>query len=196
MKKLAIILVTLALALGVFGYIVAGKPELPAVPAPAPVINPSLTPEAEKASQALLENYGDVRAWLTLSDAMIRGGRTELAVDVLQQAIERIPGDVNLWVQLGVALVAHADGEVVPAARLAFDRASILAPEHPAPTYYLGLSWMQSGETERALAVWQPLLAATPADAPWRANLEQQVMAADMLMRMEAAQAQPGREAS
>lgn len=192
MKKLAIILVTLALALGLFGYIVSGKPQLPATPAPPPVVNPDLTPEAEQASKALLENYGDVRAWLTLSDAMIRAGKTELAVDVLQQAIERIPGDVNLWVQLGVALVAHADGEVVPAARLAFDRASRLAPDHPAPTYYLGLSWMQAGEAERALGVWRPLLAATPASAPWRQSLEEQVMAADLLLRMESAGGQPG----
>lgn len=196
MRRLALVGVGLALAAGIAGYVIVGQPQLPASPATPPVINPALTPEAEQASQALLENYGDVRAWLTLSDAMIRGGRTELAVDVLQQAIERIPGDVNLWVQLGVALVAHAGGEVVPAARLAFDRASRLAPDHPAPTYYLGLSWMQSGEAERALAVWRPLLARTPADAPWRANLEQQVQAADMLLRMEAAQAaQPGRPA-
>lgn len=189
MRRAALLATALALAAGLGGYLVFGQPQLPASPAPPLLINPDLTPEAEQASKALMENYGDVRAWLTLSDAMIRGGKTELAVGVLQQAIERIPGDVNLWVQLGVALVAHADGEVVPAARLAFDRASRLAPDHPAPTYYLGLAWMQAGEAERALAVWRPLLAETPADAPWRANLEQQVMAGEMLLRMEAAQA-------
>lgn len=196
MKQWALASVGLALALGAAGYVIVGQPKLPASPATPPVINAALTPDAERASKQLLENYGDVRAWLTLSDAMIRGGKTELAVDVLQQAIERIPGDVNLWVQLGVALVAHADGDVVPAARLAFDRASRLAPDHPAPTYYLGLSWMQAGEAERALAVWRPLLQRTPADAPWRANLEQQVQAADVLLLMEGARAATAAAAS
>jgi cytochrome c-type biogenesis protein CcmH len=179
-----VLAVVLALGAGVAGYAFTGSPMLPASPAPQTDPNPDLTPEAEQASKQLLENFGDVRAWLTLSDALIRAERTETAVTALESGLEAIPGNADLWVQLGVALVAHANGEVVPAARLAFDRASRLAPDHPAPGYFLGLSWLQAGEPEKALAVWGDLLARSTPDAPWRPMLERQMKAAQMMQQM------------
>ncbi len=178
------LLVAAGLAVAVAGYALTGSPGLPASPAPIKVQNPDLTPEAEQASKALLENFGDVRAWLTLSDALIRMGRTETAVVALDSGLEAIPGNADLWVQTGVALVAHANGQVVPAARLAFDRASRLAPDHPAPAYFLGLAWMQSGEPERALSVWRDLRDRSTEDAPWRPMLVQQIRAAEMMRQM------------
>ncbi len=176
--------VAVAIGAGVAGYALAGSPGQQAQPAPARVQNPDLTPEAEKASKELLANFGDVRAWLTLSDALIRAGRTETAVYSLDSALDAIPGNADLWVQLGVALVAHANGEVVPAARLAFDRANRLAPDHPAPSYFLGLAWMQAGDTEKALATWSALRARSNADAPWVPSLDRQIEAAQMMEQM------------
>jgi cytochrome c-type biogenesis protein CcmH len=184
MKWQPILAVAVALGAGIAGYAVMGSPGLKAQPAPARIENPDLTPEAEKASKQLLENFGDVRAWLTLSDALIRAGRTETAVYSLESALEAIPGNADLWVQLGVALVAHANGEVVPAARLAFDRASRLAPDHPAPSYFLGLAWMQAGQTEKALETWRALRARSQDDAPWVPSLERQIAAAEMMEQM------------
>jgi cytochrome c-type biogenesis protein CcmH/NrfG len=184
MKWQPLMALSAALAVGIAGYAFAGRPDLKATPAETVATNPDLTPEAEKASTALLENFGDVRAWLTLSDALIRAGRTETAVAALESALEAIPGNPDLWVQLGVALVAHANGEVVPAARLAFDRASRLAPDHPAPSYFLGLAWVQAGETERALETWRALRARSTPDAPWVPMLDQQIAAAQMMQDM------------
>lgn len=184
MKWQPLFALSAALALGIAGYSLSGRPDLKAVPSEAVPTNPDLTPDAEKASTALLENFGDVRAWLTLSDALIRAGRTETAVTALESALEAMPGNSDLWVQLGVALVAHANGEVVPAARLAFDRASRLAPDHPAPSYFLGLAWMQSGQTERALETWRALRARSTADAPWVPMLDRQIAAAQMMQDM------------
>lgn len=175
------IAVLVALAAGVAGYAFAGRPGLPARPAPNVPLDASYTPEAEKARTALLEDLGDVGAWITLSNALIRQGRTELAVEAMEQAVTAIPGEVNLWVQLGVALVAHADGEVVPAARLAFDRASLLEPGHPAPRYFLGLAWLQSGRPKDALAVWYELKEMTPPDAPWATELDRMIGAAETM---------------
>ena len=114
MKWQPVLAVAIALAAGLGGYAMAGRPGLQSAPAPRFQPNPDLTPQAEQASKALLDNFGDVRAWLTLSDALIRAKRTESAVAALQSALEAIPGNADLWVQMGVALVAHADGEVVP----------------------------------------------------------------------------------
>jgi cytochrome c-type biogenesis protein CcmH len=72
----------------------------------------------------------------------------------------------------------------VPAARLAFDRASRLAPDHPAPAYFLGLAWMQSGEAERALKVWRELKARSTPDAPWVPMLDRQIAIAQMMQKM------------
>lgn len=181
MKLPVLLALLLALGAGVAGYAFTGSPRLPARPAPSAPLDPRYTPEAEKARSALLEDLGDVGAWITLSNALIRQGRTELAVEATEQAVAAIPGDVNLWVQLGVALVAHADGEVVPAARLAFDRASLLEPAHPAPRYFLGLAWLQSGKPKEALAVWYELQEMTPPDAPWAEELKRMIGAAETM---------------
>ncbi|MFN3369986.1 MAG: tetratricopeptide repeat protein [Sphingomonadaceae bacterium] len=176
--------VVAALAAGVLGYALTGSPREPAAPAPPRVTNERLDPEGEQASRALLENFGDIRAWLTLSDALLRAGRTETAVAAIESGLEANPQSPDLWVQLGIALVAHANGEVVPAARLAFDRASLLAPDHPAPAYFLGLAWLQSAEPARAIEVWRSLLNRSAPDAPWRPMIERQLGAAEMMMAM------------
>ncbi len=175
MKLQVVGAVALALVVGAVGYAVTGTPEEPSAPAPKRTVNPELTPEAEEASKHLLENFGDVRAWLTLSDALIRAERADTAVAALQSGLKAIPGNADLWVQMGVALVAHANGQVVPAARLAFDRAARLAPDHPAPGYFLGLAWLQSGDVDRALATWEGLRARSPADAPWLPMLDERI---------------------
>lgn len=184
MKWAAAASVVAAIALAGLGYALTGSPHEPARPAPPRATEQSLDPEGARASQALLENFGDIRAWLTLSDALIRAGRTETAVAAIESGLEANPGSPDLWVQLGIALVAHANGEVVPAARLAFDRASRLAPDHPAPAYFLGLAWLQSGEPARAIETWRALIERSSADAPWRPMVERQIAAADMMQAM------------
>lgn len=172
MKAAPILAAVVAVAAGLGGYALTGRPGLASAPAPRAEVDPRLTPEAEKAGAELLQHFGSARDWLALSDALIRAGQTETAIYILDQAIDRIPGSVDLWAEMGVALVAHAGGEVVPAARLAFDRASRIDPAHPAPPYFLGLAWLQAGQPERALATWSTLAARTPPDAPWRPMLE------------------------
>lgn len=184
MKLAPLLAIGATLVVGLAGYAITGSPGLPSAPAAMAAANPRLTPEAEQASVQLLEKYGDVRIWLTASDAFIRAGRTETAAFVLNDAIERIPGNVDLWAQLGVALVAHADGEMAPAARLAFDRASRIDPDHPAPYYFLGLSWLQAAEPEKALAVWEELDARTPPDAAWKPMLDRLMRGARAMIRM------------
>lgn len=186
----AALLVAVACAAG--GYAYTGRPGIASAVAKPPPIDPALTPEAEQASKEILEHYGDVRAWLTLSDALIRANRTETAVAAMQTAVNAIPGSADLWVQLGIALVAHARGEVVPAARLAFDRANRLEPDHPAPAYFLGLAWMQAGNVGEALKTWEALRARSPADAPWLQMLDGQIAAGKNIARLQAEEGMPG----
>lgn len=175
--------VAATLVLGLTGYAAAGQPWLPAQPAPRPPADRDARSEFETSRQALLANYGDVAAWLTFADALTREGRTQDAVGGLQTALKAMPDSADLWIGLGQALTIHAGGLVNPAARLAFDRASVLAPENPAPRYFLGLAWLQSGQPKAALREWEALRAVSPADAPWLADLDGKIAVAKMMAR-------------
>ncbi len=161
-----------ALALGIAGYLLAGRPGMPSVPAPPPAIDANAAPQMEAARERLLARSGDVGAWLVFSDALIRQGRSEDAIEGLRLATRAMPDSADLWVGLGNALVRHAGGLITPAARLAFGRASEIDPDHPGPPYFLGLAWLQAGEPDEALEVFEDLEKRSPPDAPWRPELE------------------------
>ncbi len=183
-RLLSAVAVGVALAAGAAGYAFHGRPSLPAAPAQAPATPPEVADARAKARETLLENPGDVGAWIQLSNAMIAAGDTAGAVEAMEMATAALPQDVSLRVQQGVALVAHAEGEVVPAARLAFDRASALDPTHPAPRYFLGLAWLQAGRPKEALEVWRDLAAITPPGAPWEAELTRMIGAAETMVAL------------
>jgi cytochrome c-type biogenesis protein CcmH/NrfG len=102
----------------------------------------------------------------------MRTGKTELAAQTLEKGLERYPDNVDLWTGLGNALVAHGGGVMSSAAALAFDEAARRDPSHPAPPFFAGLAMAQSGDLKGAEAVWNQLLQRSPADAPWRPDLE------------------------
>ncbi|MGZ8997798.1 MAG: tetratricopeptide repeat protein, partial [Allosphingosinicella sp.] len=78
---------------------------------------------------------------------------------------------------LGNALVVHADGMMTPAAQLAFQRAAQLAPDHPGPRFFYGLSLAQGGQYDEAERIWRALLASAPADASYRPVVEERLRA-------------------
>lgn len=170
--------VAVATALALGGYALAGHPDWPARPAPARLYDEMAVSAFEVSRGRLLANYGDVGAWLTLADALLRQGQSGEAIEALQVALKAMPDSPDLWVGLGNALTVHADGMVTPAARLAFNEASRIAPDHPAPRYFLGLAWLQAGQPSEAIKTWEALRTDSPADAPWRPDLERKLRAA------------------
>ncbi|MBV7256328.1 cytochrome C biosynthesis protein [Pacificimonas sp. WHA3] len=170
------------LLLGGAAYSLTGAPMLPAAPHTAPEAPAGNADRREAARTALIENPGDLTAWAVFSDTLVAEGRSQEAVEGLRLAVRSLPEEPALWIQLGTALMAHADGIITPAARLAFGRASALAPQHPAPPYFLGLAYLQAGEPQRALDAWTALEAQTPPDAPWRADLERKMRGANAML--------------
>ena len=164
------------LALG--GYALTGHPASPDRPATPVASDPAARPAIAAARTRLLANTGDVSAWLQLSDALARTGATENGVAAMQVALQAYPRSPDLWVGLGNALVLHAGGAVTPAARLAYGRASLLDPLHPAPRYFLGLALLQSGKPGDAVRVWEALRASSPPGAAWLPDLDQRIAAA------------------
>ncbi|MHB9880881.1 tetratricopeptide repeat protein [Pacificimonas sp. ICDLI1SI03] len=184
--RMPVVAVVIVAVLGGGAYAITGMPGLPSQPVAAPTPPPGNAARQAEAQTALLSDPGNVAAWAQFSDSLIAEGRSLEAVEGLRLAVHAMPQSADLWVQLGSALMSHGDGVITPAARLAFGRASALQPEHPAPPYFLGLAYLQAGEPDQALAVWRDLEQRTPQGAPWRADLQERIGAAE---RMGAAMA-------
>jgi len=163
-----------ALLLGGAGYAFQGNPGLPG--APAQVNEAGDVFPLTKARHAFFGQFTPAESWLRMSEALARDGQSEDAVGILQNAVKRYPGDPQLWIGLGNALVDHARG-VTPAAELAYRKAEQAAPGHPAALFFYGLALARSGDRDGALKLWRNILANAPPDAEWRPIVEQGVTA-------------------
>jgi cytochrome c-type biogenesis protein CcmH len=163
-----------ALLIGASGYAFQGRPDLPGAPAQGSE-GRDVFPLTD-ARHAFFGHFSAAESWLLMSEALARDGHSEDAVGILQNAARRYPGDAQLWIGLGNALVDHAHG-LTPAAELAYQRAAEVAPGYPAPRFFYGLALARSGDREGALAQWREILATAPPDASWRPLVEQGVAA-------------------
>lgn len=178
-----------ALLFGIAGYALQGHPGQAGAPR-APVENAKLADETLlKERQQMGSAFGKGQSWLILADALTRQGQYAAASDVLRSAIRKSPGDADLWVALGNALVGHSEGIITPAAQYAFQKAATIAPDHPGPPFFMGLALAQTGRLAEARTLWADLLEHSPPDAPYRADLEARLARLDSML---AAQGQVG----
>ena len=161
-----------ALLLGASGYALQGRPNLPGAPA-AGDEGRDVFPLTD-ARHAFFRNFTPAEPWLRMSEALERDGKSEDAIGILQNAVTRYPGDPQLWIALGNALVDHARG-LTPPAELAYQRAAAAAPGHPGAPFFYGLALARSGDRQSAVAIWKRILDTAPKDAGWRPLVEQGV---------------------
>jgi len=176
----ALYLVGVAMLVGLAGYAWQGTPGLPGSPTP---------PDAHKRGgdtlfaherKVWLETVGFDALQLDGADSFIRNGDPDYAVGLLHAYLMREPDSMVLWLGLGNALQAQADGALTPPAHYAFERAAQAAPPgHPAPQYFLGLAYLQLGGVAGAEAAWRDLLTKAPANAPWRDKLAARIALLD-----------------
>jgi cytochrome c-type biogenesis protein CcmH len=146
------------------GYAHFGNARLadrPAVPQARPIA------ALQNAQSVLIQSPENVPAWIDLSMALLARGESARAVEALTVASNAMPQSADLWVARGQALMAHGGGQLNPAARLAFDKASAIDPAHPGPRLYLALAWLQAGKPQESLPLLQSLAKDSPPDAPW-----------------------------
>jgi cytochrome c-type biogenesis protein CcmH/NrfG len=170
-----------ALLLALAGYAWQGHPGYAGAPKAAPGRLNLPDSEFAKTREDMLGRFDQAAAWLNMADSFQRRGDTRTAVELLQGAVRRSPGNPDLWVGYGNALVIHGGGMMSPAAQLAFQRAATLAPDHPAPRFFYGLALAQSGNYAAAERIWRELVAAAPPDAPYRRIVEQRLQALEQV---------------
>ncbi|HZV11004.1 MAG TPA: tetratricopeptide repeat protein, partial [Novosphingobium sp.] len=119
---------------------------------------------------------------LIIADALTRHGQYADAITVLRGATDADPKDSQAWLAMANALVAKAEGNLSPAALLAFRRAAETDPRAPGPPYFLGLALARSGRFEEARGLWLNVVQNAPANAPWRDHIAQRILRLDRLI--------------
>lgn len=172
-----------ALLLGIAGYGLQASPGLPGAPkesAQKLVDDPAaLIDERARVSE---RGIPPTNSWVVIADGMARNGQYGNAAKVLLGVVEEDPENVEAWLALGNALVAHADGLITPASMYAYRHAAKADPDSPGPPFFLGLALAQSGRFAEARALWAELLERSPEEAPWRADLESRLESLDKFM--------------
>ena len=146
----------------------------------------NLTPEQRDAkirsmveglAQRLQNDPNDLEGWLKLSRSYGVLGKNDKAVDALSHAASLAPERTDIQLDYAGALL-QATPETVPLPP-AFDetlaRVRAKEPGNLALLYFEGLGAVRAGKPAEARERWSKLLAALPADAPMRANLQQQI---------------------
>lgn len=170
-----------AMLVALAGYGWQARPGLAGAPRTAPDEEKMPDTAFAREREKMFGRFNSANDWLTAADALEREGARRSAVNVLSAGIEKNPDSADLYVGLGNALTVYAGGTVTPAARLAFDKAATIAPNHPGPPFFFGLALAQAGQLDEAATVWRELLDRSPADAPYRADLEQKLRQLDAM---------------
>ena len=138
---------------------------------------PSVEALIARLQERLASNPDDLEGWLRLGRAYALTRQFEQSADTYRRAIQRHENVAELHAGLGEALVMADAGTVGPEARAAFERALELDPANPGARFYSALAMLQRGDRQAALDAWIALIADTPADAPWLADLRSQAAA-------------------
>ena len=166
-------------ALGLYGFLGApGVPSVPLAERPAAQGSGDIAVLVEQLARRMRDNPNNPEGWLLLGRTYRTLSRFQESADAFGQAVARGVENAETLTSYGEMLTAAAQGTVTPKAQAAFGRALALDPADPKARYYHGLILVQQGATAEALEVWLALAADTPADAPWRGLLEQQIQAA------------------
>jgi cytochrome c-type biogenesis protein CcmH len=179
-----------ALLVGIVGYAIQASPGQSGAPKQAAQeagkSGAALVEARQQLAQAQASGVG-LNRWLVIGDALARNGQYGDAAGVILGAVEQNPKNADAWLAMANALTAHADGNLTPAALYAYGRAAQADPVHPGPPFFLGLALAQSGRLPEARGLWAELLARSPQDAPWRADLAERLKRLDTFIALQAA---------
>jgi cytochrome c-type biogenesis protein CcmH len=186
----ALLVPTLAAAL----YAGLGSPSLPDQPlaqrqdeTPQAPGQPDVQKMVANLEARLAQTPDDLEGWLMLGRSRGVLGSSQGAAEAFRRALALSANDPRAIGGLGEALTDVAGGVVTPEAKSLFTRLGEVEPSDPRTLFYLGWADSQAGDNKAALKRWQELLAATPADAPWRPRVVEAIQAAAIELKLDPA---------
>ena len=165
-----------ALLLALAGYAWQGSPGYAGHPTPPRANAPPPPSGFAQERKAWLAQVGADAQVLDAADGLISRGDAAYAAGLIHAAIGTDPKNAALWIGYGNALVAYADGVVTPPARYAYAHAATLAPNSPAPDYFLALACAESGALDDAARIWLAQFRRAPDDAPWKRRVAEKLL--------------------
>lgn len=172
LQQIALVAVFVVPLLAVALYRVLGAPWLPDQPfASRPQANlrdASFGELVAKVEAQLRDHPDDVRGWDVIAPVYLRLGRYEDAADAFRRAITLNGETETRLMGLADAMVAEKSGVVSDDARKLLEKVLALNREHPGARFLLALSKEQDGKIAEATKDYREILAAAPAEAPWR----------------------------
>ncbi len=173
-SMLAAVPALLVLGVGVGTYLMIGSPELALRSLEGPDMH-DMNSVIGALGNRMRETPWDVRGWTLLGRAYLTvndpGDAAKAFARGIRVASEHGSPGPALLSAYGESLTMDAGGVVTPEAEAAFKAALSQDPKELASRFYLGLAYAARGENQKALALWQALLADAPPDAPWRTSL-------------------------
>lgn len=184
----ALLVPTLAATL----YASLGSPQVPDEPlaqrqdrtAP-PSAQPDVQQMVAGLEARLATRPDDLEGWLMLARSRAVLGNAPGSAEAYRRALGLAADDPRAVGGLGEALTAAAEGIVTPEAKGLFQRLATIEPRDPRAAYYLGWADSQAGDARTALQRWRDLLAATPADAPWRPRVVEAIRGAATSLQLD-----------
>ncbi len=170
-------------------YLQRGNPKLPDMPLAArlenAIENQDFDAMIAKVERHLAVTPDDVQGWMVLAPAYKRLGRWNDAASAFAHIMRLGKGTPETIAAYGEMLVFANEGMVTAEANRAFSEALKLDPKLAKARYFHGLALKQEGKREEARAVFEQLLADSPADASWRPAVEAELMISGMVDGLE-----------
>lgn len=160
-------------------YLALGSPGLPARPLAerlaAPADKVSVAELVAKVEARLREKPDEGEGWDAIAPVYMRMQRFADAADAYERALRLLGESPQRLLGLGEALIMSSNGVVGEQARKTFERLRVLDPGHVEARFWLAIGKQQDGNRDGAVSDLQALLAEAPADAPWRAFVEERL---------------------
>jgi cytochrome c-type biogenesis protein CcmH len=158
-------------------YVLVGSPKLARDAVAGPESN-GIKGLVIALAQRMHERPGDATGWTLLGRGYLTLGDPGQAAVAFRQASALAASDKKpeLLSAYGEATTLAA-GAVTPEAETAFRDALTGNPKDFAARYYLGRAHAERQDAMGAREIWQRLLADSPSDAPWRADLTRRLAA-------------------
>jgi cytochrome c-type biogenesis protein CcmH len=147
-------------------------------------------------SERMKETPDDLEGWMLLARSYRSQNRFSDAAKAFRRAVELSNRRADILAAFGEARVLARDGAVAAEDHAIFEEILAKDPREPRARFYIGAYQAQQGNLRGALQSWVDLMAMSPGDAPWLAEVRGRVGAAERQLGLEAGSVKPSAAAT